>query len=102
MSSWATSRLPIGTTASSYLAARALKIWLTLRYFGTRRIAEAISPDNSMAEYLASDSQLPPTLSYCPVCIEHHLFSLRTKGTARATQRASPARKRQLQSELDR
>jgi aromatic-L-amino-acid decarboxylase len=32
---------------------RALKIWLTLRYYGVRRIAKAISEDNSMAEYLA-------------------------------------------------
>ena len=33
---------------------RALKIWLTLRYYGVRRIAEAIAEDNSLAEYLAS------------------------------------------------
>jgi aromatic-L-amino-acid/L-tryptophan decarboxylase len=32
---------------------RALKIWLTLRYYGVRCIARAISEDNSMAEYLA-------------------------------------------------
>jgi aromatic-L-amino-acid/L-tryptophan decarboxylase len=32
---------------------RALKIWMTLRYYGTRKIAEAISADNSLAEYLA-------------------------------------------------
>ncbi len=32
---------------------RALKIWLTLRYYGTRKISEAISDDNSLAEYLA-------------------------------------------------
>lgn len=32
---------------------RALKIWMTLRYFGTRRIAAAISDDISLAEYLA-------------------------------------------------
>jgi len=33
---------------------RALKIWLTLRYYGVRRIAEAIAEDNSLAEYLAT------------------------------------------------
>ncbi len=33
---------------------RALKIWLTLRYYGVRRIAEAIAEDNSLAEHLAS------------------------------------------------
>jgi glutamate/tyrosine decarboxylase-like PLP-dependent enzyme len=32
---------------------RALKIWLTLRYYGTRRIAGAISEDNALAAYLA-------------------------------------------------
>ena len=31
---------------------RALKIWLTLRYYGTRRIAAAISEDIALAEYL--------------------------------------------------
>lgn len=32
---------------------RALKIWLTLRYYGTRRIAAAISENNSLADYMA-------------------------------------------------
>ena len=32
---------------------RALKIWLTLRYYGTQKIGAAISEDNSLAEYLA-------------------------------------------------
>ncbi|MGH9971344.1 MAG: pyridoxal phosphate-dependent decarboxylase family protein [Pyrinomonadaceae bacterium] len=32
---------------------RALKIWLTLRYYGLNRIAEAIIEDNSLAEYMA-------------------------------------------------
>jgi aromatic-L-amino-acid decarboxylase len=32
---------------------RALKIWMTLRYYGLRKIREAISEDNSLAEYLA-------------------------------------------------
>jgi len=31
---------------------RALKVWLTLRYYGTRRIAEAIAEDIALAEYL--------------------------------------------------
>jgi glutamate/tyrosine decarboxylase-like PLP-dependent enzyme len=33
---------------------RALKIWLTLRYYGVRRIARAISEDNAMAAYLGN------------------------------------------------
>lgn len=52
---------------------RALKIWLTLRYYGTRRIARAISEDNALAAYLgqaieeADDFELlaPPELSIC-------------------------------------
>lgn len=32
---------------------RALKIWLTLRYYGTRRIAAAISEDSALASYMA-------------------------------------------------
>jgi aromatic-L-amino-acid/L-tryptophan decarboxylase len=32
---------------------RALKIWLMLRYYGVRRIGEAISKDNSLAQYMA-------------------------------------------------
>jgi aromatic-L-amino-acid decarboxylase len=52
---------------------RALKIWLTLRYYGTRRIAAAISEDNALASYLgqevdrAEDFELLayPELSIC-------------------------------------
>ncbi|MGH9904288.1 MAG: pyridoxal phosphate-dependent decarboxylase family protein [Pyrinomonadaceae bacterium] len=32
---------------------RALKIWFTLQYYGLNRIAQAISEDNSLAQYLA-------------------------------------------------
>ena len=52
---------------------RALKVWLTLQYYGSRRIAEAISEDISLAEYLgevvsnANDFELlaPVELSIC-------------------------------------
>ena len=52
---------------------RALKVWLTLGYYGVRRLAEAISDDNSLAAYLgeiveqADDFQLlaPVELSIC-------------------------------------
>lgn len=52
---------------------RALKVWLTLQYYGSRRIAEAISDDISLAEYLgesvsnADDFELlaPVELSIC-------------------------------------
>lgn len=52
---------------------RALKVWLTLRYYGVRRIAEAISEDIALAGYLgelveaAEDFELlsPVELSIC-------------------------------------
>ena len=52
---------------------RALKVWLTLGYYGVRRLAEAISDDNSLAAYLgeiveqAEDFELlaPVELSIC-------------------------------------
>jgi aromatic-L-amino-acid/L-tryptophan decarboxylase len=52
---------------------RALKVWLTLQYYGTRRIAEAISGDISLAAYFgevvsnADDFELlaPVELSIC-------------------------------------
>src|SRR4029077_8129473 len=52
---------------------RALKIWVTLRYYGARRIARTIAEDNAMAAYLgeqvkaATDFELlaAPELSIC-------------------------------------
>lgn len=52
---------------------RALKVWLTLRYYGTRRIAAAVSDDNKLASYFgelvkaADDFELlaPVELSIC-------------------------------------
>ena len=52
---------------------RALKVWLTLQYYGTRRIAEAIAEDISLTAYLgelvsnADDFELlaPVELSIC-------------------------------------
>jgi glutamate/tyrosine decarboxylase-like PLP-dependent enzyme len=52
---------------------RALKVWMTLQYYGTRRLAEAISEDIALAEYLgqliseADDFELlaPVELSIC-------------------------------------
>ncbi|HKO97513.1 MAG TPA: pyridoxal-dependent decarboxylase [Pyrinomonadaceae bacterium] len=52
---------------------RALKIWFTLRYYGTRRLADSITEDNELAKYLAqsvetaADFELlaPVELSIC-------------------------------------
>jgi glutamate/tyrosine decarboxylase-like PLP-dependent enzyme len=64
---------------------RALKIWLTLRYYGVRRIAAAISEDNALAAYLgekvaaATDFELlaAPELSIC--CFRFMPTSFRAK-----------------------
>jgi len=61
---------------------RALKIWLTLRYYGARRLAEAISDDNALAQHMArqieqsDDFELlaPVELSIC--CFRHVPVSL--------------------------
>jgi glutamate/tyrosine decarboxylase-like PLP-dependent enzyme len=63
---------------------RALKIWLTLRYYGTNRIAAAIREDNALAAYLAraveqsEDFELlaAPELSIC--CFRYVPPSLRS------------------------
>jgi aromatic-L-amino-acid/L-tryptophan decarboxylase len=64
---------------------RALKIWLTLRYYGTQRVIAAISEDNALARYLgqavklAEDFELlaPPELSIC--CFRYVPLSMRSK-----------------------
>src|SRR5437870_9745554 len=64
---------------------RALKIWLTLRYYGTRRIADAISEDISLGAYMrqriqeAEDLELlaPGELSIC--CFRYVPHELRAK-----------------------
>ena len=81
---------------------RALKIWLTLRYYGVERLAAAISDDNSLAQYLAErveqadDFELlaPVELSIC--CFRYAPKQLRER-------LASSAEKEQalLESELD-
>lgn len=64
---------------------RALKIWVTLRYYGVRRIAEAISGDIALTAYLAEsieradDFELlaPVELSIC--CFRYVPQSLRAR-----------------------
>jgi len=74
---------------------RALKIWLTLRYYGVRRIAAAISEDNALAAYLgqcveqAEDFEMlaSPELSICcfryvPPSMQSKLSSLGDEASA--------------------
>ncbi|MEP6741206.1 MAG: pyridoxal-dependent decarboxylase [bacterium] len=64
---------------------RALKIWLTLRYYGVERIAAAITEDNALATYLAQlveaaeDFELMsrPQLSIC--CFRYVPASMRAR-----------------------
>jgi glutamate/tyrosine decarboxylase-like PLP-dependent enzyme len=66
---------------------RALKVWLTLRYYGTRRLAEAIADDIALAKYLgelvseADDFELvtPVVLSIC--CFRYVPESLKGKAS---------------------
>lgn len=41
---------------------RALKVWLTLKYYGARRLAEAIADDIALANYMAELVQAAPDL----------------------------------------
>ena len=69
---------------------RALKIWLTLRYYGTRRIAAAISEDNALAAYMAkrvdeaNDFELlaAPELSICCFRYLPPAFAAKSKGSS--------------------
>jgi glutamate/tyrosine decarboxylase-like PLP-dependent enzyme len=66
---------------------RALKIWLTLRYYGVSRIAAAITEDNALAGYLAElveqaeDFELlaQPQLSIC--CFRYVPAAMRSRLT---------------------
>jgi aromatic-L-amino-acid/L-tryptophan decarboxylase len=80
---------------------RALKIWLTLRFYGVERIAAAIRDDNSLAQYLAErieqseDFELlaPVELSIC--CFRYVPIQLRAKLAV------SPSEAQEVEQELD-
>ncbi len=81
---------------------RALKIWLTFRYYGLTRIAAAISEDNLLAAYLgrcvsdADDFELlaPVELSIC-------CFRYLPKGSKAGMASASVVERARLDRELD-
>lgn len=84
---------------------RALKIWLTLRYYGVERIAAAIKEDCALAAYLgeqvaaATDFELlgPPELSIC--CFRYVPPAL--QGRLRAAGADAAAVDTELNVELD-
>ena len=81
---------------------RALKIWFTLQYYGQERIAEAISHDNTLAEYMgqrveeADDFELlaPVELSIC-------CFRYVPREYIRKLSSEGEAERDQLETELD-
>ena len=81
---------------------RALKIWLTFRYYGLTRVAAAISEDNSLAQYLgqcvqeADDFELlaPVELSIC-------CFRYLPKGLKARLALVSVAERARIDRELD-
>ncbi|HEX8748660.1 MAG TPA: aminotransferase class V-fold PLP-dependent enzyme [Pyrinomonadaceae bacterium] len=81
---------------------RALKLWMVLRYYGRRRLAEAVAHDILLAEYLAErvraseDFQLlaPVSLSIC--CFRYVPARLRSKLEEAGSEEAPGALEREL------
>ena len=82
---------------------RALKLWMMLRYYGRRRLAEAVAHDNRLAQYLAErvlvaeDFQLlaPVVLSIC--CFRYVPAGLRLRLESAGSEEECAA----LEQELD-
>jgi len=87
---------------------RALKIWLTLRYYGARRIAGTIAEDNSIAAYLgqqveaATDFELlaAPELSICCFRYVPPAFQSRLQTDDETAQAAANAELDQLNTQI--
>jgi glutamate/tyrosine decarboxylase-like PLP-dependent enzyme len=87
---------------------RALKIWLTLRYYGVRRIARTITEDNAIAAYLgqqveaATDFELlaTPELSICCFRYVPPAFQSRLKSDDEAAHAAADAELDQLNTQI--
>ena len=85
---------------------RALKIWLTLRYYGTRRIAGAISEDNALSLYLGRELEqsddfeilAPPELSIC--CFRYVPPSFQSKLKAKSLDEADNRELDQLNNKI--
>ena len=81
---------------------RALKIWMTLRYYGSRRIAEAIADDNALAQYLAERVEAAEDFELlAPVELSICCFRYAPKGLRKQLESASPVEREQIETELD-
>ena len=81
---------------------RALKIWMTLRYYGSRRIAEAIADDNALAQYLAERVEAAEDFELlAPVELSICCFRYAPKGLLEKLEFASQVEREQIETELD-
>jgi len=82
---------------------RALKIWLTLKYYGTRRLAAAITGDIAMAEYLAERVQAADDLELlAPVQLSICCFRYLPPGILEQLGGATDTERESLDLELNR
>ena len=58
---------------------RALKVWLTLRYYGVRRIAEAVSNDIALAAYMGELVFAAEDFELLAGGVEHLLLPLHSR-----------------------
>jgi aromatic-L-amino-acid decarboxylase len=81
---------------------RALKIWMTLRYYGSRRIGEAIAHDNALAQYLAERVEAADDFELlAPVELSICCFRYAPKGLREKLGSASAFEREQIAAELD-
>lgn len=82
---------------------RALKIWLTLKYYGRDRLAAAIAGDIAMAEYLAERVQEAMDLELlAPVQLSICCFRYVPPGMGERLAAATDAERQSLDAELNR
>ncbi len=81
---------------------RALKIWLTLRYYGARRISAAISEDSRLAQYLAECVEAADDFELlAPVELSICCFRYLPKGAQRELLNAGTVNGEHLNDELN-
>ncbi|MBA3767800.1 MAG: hypothetical protein H0W99_12595 [Acidobacteria bacterium] len=81
---------------------RALKIWMMLCYYGTRRIRAAISDDNDLAAYLAERVNLAEEFELlAPVELSICCFRYVPPAVHAALREAEPTERAHLNAELD-
>jgi glutamate/tyrosine decarboxylase-like PLP-dependent enzyme len=81
---------------------RAFKVWLMIRYYGVRRIAEAISKDNALALYMAEEIDAAEDFELlAPVALSICCFRYVPPALRRALDAADETARATLEAELD-